>query len=128
MEAKLKHLDFIQTIISRMAQNSFLIKGWAITLVSALFALASNGSNQKFISVAAFPIVFFWILDSYYLYQERIYREVYDHARVQENSDLSLNTKQYVGFVKFLKAACSSTIILFYVAMSTTMLIVKYWI
>ena len=36
MEAKLKHLEFIQTVITRMATNSFLFEGWAITIAAGL--------------------------------------------------------------------------------------------
>jgi hypothetical protein len=36
-ENKRKHLEFIQGVITRMNTSSFLIKGWTITLVSALF-------------------------------------------------------------------------------------------
>ena len=38
---KLKHLEFIQGIITRMANNSFMLKGWAVTLVAGIFALSS---------------------------------------------------------------------------------------
>ena len=36
MESKIEHLKMIQGIITRMNTNSFQIKGWTITLVSAL--------------------------------------------------------------------------------------------
>jgi len=49
MEIKLKHLEMIQGIINRMAGNFFLLKGWCITLISALFALAANNSNPFFV-------------------------------------------------------------------------------
>lgn len=48
-EKKLKHLEFIQDMISRMAKNSFALKGWAVTLVAALFALAAKETKRKFI-------------------------------------------------------------------------------
>jgi hypothetical protein len=35
MGDKIKHLEMIQAVISRLANNSFLLKGWSITLVSA---------------------------------------------------------------------------------------------
>jgi hypothetical protein len=38
-EAWVKHLEFIQNAITRMATNSFWLKGWAVTLVAATFAL-----------------------------------------------------------------------------------------
>ena len=42
MDKKIKHLEMIQGVINRMASNSFLLKGWTVVLVSALFALAAN--------------------------------------------------------------------------------------
>lgn len=72
------HLPLIQGIINRMGNNSFLIKGWTVTLVAAIFALAATGTNQHFILVALIPIIVFWFLDSYYLKQERLYRELYN--------------------------------------------------
>jgi hypothetical protein len=34
MDAKLKHLEFIQAVISRMSTSSFIFKGWAITIAA----------------------------------------------------------------------------------------------
>jgi hypothetical protein len=127
MDNKDKHLEFIQGIINRMGQNSFLIKGWTVTLVSALFALAAKDTNQKFVIVAYFPTAVFWFLDSYYLYQERLFRKVYDHARQQTTIDYSLNTSSFdKGFVAWIDAAFSKTIVLFYGIVFITLLIVMY--
>ena len=60
-EKKLKHLEFIQNVISRMNSNSFMIKGWCVTLVSALFALAAKDSEIRFAVIAYFIIPMFWI-------------------------------------------------------------------
>ena len=46
MENKQKHLEFIQTTINRIAGNCFLLKGWAITLVAALFALSAKDAGR----------------------------------------------------------------------------------
>ena len=59
MEQKMKHLEFIQNVITRMNSNSFLIKGWAITLVSALFALAANGSNIHYVFTTDYYSIFY---------------------------------------------------------------------
>jgi hypothetical protein len=80
MEAKLKHLEMIQGVINRMAGNSFLLKGWSVTLISALFALAAKDSNQFFLYLAYFPCVTFWSLDGYFLWQERMYRKLYQEV------------------------------------------------
>lgn len=94
MTNKQKHLEFIQTVINRMASNSFLLKGWAITLVAALFALSAKDTNKAYIFIAYIPVVIFWILDGYFLSQERLYCDLYNHAREQkeEKIDFSMDT------------------------------------
>ena len=66
LESKMKHLEFIQATITRMNQNSFQIKGWMITIVSALLALYANSENVVYILVAIVPAIIFWFLDAYY--------------------------------------------------------------
>lgn len=75
---KIKHLEFIQNIITRMNSNSFTIKGWMITIVSALLALYANSSNEIFMFIAIVPAFIFWLLDAFYLTQERIFRCLYN--------------------------------------------------
>lgn len=124
-----KHLEFTQGVINRMGQNSFLIKGWAVTLVSALFALAAKDADQKFVIVAYFPAIVFWILDGYYLYQERLFRKVYDHVRQQQTVDYSLSTKNFDnGISDWASAALSKTLILFYGIIILTLLIVMFYL
>ena len=75
---KLKYLEMIQNIITRMASNSFILKGWAVTLITGTFALSSKDTNSWFFLIAYVPIIFFWFLDSYYLQMERKYRILYN--------------------------------------------------
>ena len=91
------HLPLIQGVINRMGNNSFLIKGWTVTLVAAIFALAAAGTNQKFIFIALVPIVVFWFLDSYYLKQEKLYRELYNDIATDPSkiAAFTMNTKNY---------------------------------
>ena len=94
MEKKQSHLQMIQGIVNRLSQNSFLLKGWNVVLVSALFALAANNTKLFFIYLAYFPAIAFWILDGYFLWQERLFRALYDYVRgLDENEiDFSMNT------------------------------------
>lgn len=78
MEEKIKHLEFVQNVITRMNTNSFQLKGWMITIVSALLALYANSENVSYIFVAIAPVIIFWCLDAYYLQQERKFRGLYD--------------------------------------------------
>lgn len=93
MEKKLAHLEMIQAVITRMASNSFALKGWAVTLVAGLFALSSKDANQFYYLVTYIPIVVFWYLDAYYLCQERMYRNLYEKVRKldEDQIDFSMN-------------------------------------
>jgi hypothetical protein len=77
-DEEMKHLEFIQSIITRMNANSFLLKGWSITITAALLALYAGGQNAAFIVIAIIPMVIFWFLDTYYLQQERQFRGIYN--------------------------------------------------
>ena len=108
-EKKVKHLEFIQSNIARMNQCSFQMKGWMIAIVSALLALyaasingeAGTGTNM-FIFIAIAPTFIFWVLDSYYLQQERKFRGVYndliDPEKYMKIKEFSIPLKSYNGY------------------------------
>lgn len=83
-----KHLEFVQAVIARMAGNSFLLKGWTVTLSSALFALAAKDANPLFAVIALVPAVAFWCLDAYYHRLERLYRRHFDELRSATDEQL----------------------------------------
>jgi hypothetical protein len=97
MENRQKHLEFIQGIINRLSTNSFLLKGWSVVLVSALFALSAADSRPAFIFLAYIPAIVFWGLDGFFLWQEQLYRALYDHVRVtkEEDVDFSMSTSPF---------------------------------
>jgi len=74
-EYMLKEIDIIQDIIKRIASNSFMIKGWAITLV-VIVLLLKGGRHQ--VLIAFVPLLVFWFLDTYFLRQERMYKKLYE--------------------------------------------------
>lgn len=88
-EAKQCHLGFIQSIITRMAGNSFLLRGWSITLVAAIFSLASKDADGHLVFVAYYAAILFWTLDAYYTRQERLYRRLYEKVANDEIGSLS---------------------------------------
>lgn len=90
---KIKHLELIQGVINRMASNSFKLKGWAVTLVAGVFALASKDTDKLYFLIAYIPILVFWGLDSYYLLQERLYRSLYENVRKKENNKIDFSMK-----------------------------------
>jgi hypothetical protein len=81
-EQRLKHLEFIQAMITRMAGNSMAAKSWSVALTSALVGLATaQTANPRFVILALVPPVVFWAIDGYYLYLERCYRDRFDEVR-----------------------------------------------
>jgi hypothetical protein len=77
-EYMLKEIEIIQDIIKRMASNSFMIKGWTLTLVVVTLLLKGNKHQ---VLIAFIPLLVFWFLDAYFLWQERMYRKLYDWVR-----------------------------------------------
>ena len=95
MENKIKHLEFIQSTITRMNQNSFQIKGWMITLVSALLALYASSEKVVYILIAIVPAIVFWFLDAYYLQQERRFRGVYNDVAGLSPDNSRINVREF---------------------------------
>lgn len=123
---KLKHLEFLQGAVNRMAGNLFLLKGWTITLIAALFALSAKDSNQAYVLIAYFPALVFWILDGYFLSQERRFRALYDHVRKLDESqiDFSMDTSPFKNETRnsWGGAMLSRTLVMYYGALALIML------
>lgn len=131
MECKLKHLDLIQGVINRMASNSFSLKNWTVVLVSASFALGAKFSDIKLILIAFLPASAFWILDGYFLRQERLYRKLYDFVREQKEEDInfSMNASIFAENVdSWLRTCFSSTLFIFYGLIFLPISIIAIWI
>jgi hypothetical protein len=105
-ELQLKHVEFLQAIINRLAQNSFIVKGWSVTLFAAIFAfLETQNVDPTAYMLPIIPALIFWGLDSYYLRQERLFRHLYaavaDDIRLSAITIpmLSTNTAGFVSVV-----------------------------
>jgi hypothetical protein len=117
-EILLKEIDTIQSIINRVASNSFLIKGWTITLVVGILLLENITTARIQITIAFVPLILFWLLDSYFLYQERLYRKLYEWVAENrlKNKDhlLSMKTDRFKKDISEYKVPFSRTLFLFY--------------
>ena len=94
LEAKLKHLEFIQGAIARMSNSSFLFKGWAITIAAGLSAFAATSSRDVLrvaLTGAIVSSVLFWGLDGYYLWIERRYVALYKSVAGKEPGDIDFS-------------------------------------
>jgi len=117
-ESKRKHLEFVQGVVNRLSTNSFLLKGWSVGLVSALFALASMNSNRAFLILTYLPVIMFWGLDGYCLWQERLYRRLFDiiRQRPEEETDFSMSTAAVprIRGLHWFDAVFSKTLLVFH--------------
>ncbi len=127
-ENKLKHLEFIQSVVNRMAGNSFLLRGWSVTLVAALFALAAKDANPRFVVIAYFPVLVFWVLDGYFLSQERLFRALYDKVRAlpPNEIDFSMDTSEFCrGKNTWPAAIMSRALIVLYLPLCFIIVLVR---
>ncbi|MFE2106558.1 hypothetical protein ACFXAF_11920 [Kitasatospora sp. NPDC059463] len=116
---RIKHLEFIQAVVTRLGNNSFLLKGWAMTLTAAILALSAGRLSWQIALSGIVPLLGFWFLDSYFLRQERLFRALYEDARTPKSTVemLSMNIGPYLARVTLAKAAFSQTLVLFYGAL-----------
>ena len=116
LQAKIAHLGFIQAIITRMGLNSFLLKGWSVTLVAAIFALAAKQADRRFVLLAFFPIAVFWLLDAFFLHQEKLFRSLYELVALGkvDSDQFTLDTKGIKGVPGIVSVFFSKTLRLFY--------------
>ena len=130
MQQKHAHLEMIQAIINRMATNSFHLKGWSVTLVAALFALAAKDSTPVFVYLAYFPAFAFWLLDGFFLHQEKLFRALYDHVRQlpDDQIDFSMDTKSLKNWRNsWVVSAFSKTLLIFHGAIIGTIFVVIFF-
>lgn len=125
-EPKIAHLGMIQDVITRMARNSFMLKGWVVLLIVALFGLAAGDKNAAFVHLAYVPTIVLWFLDAYYLRQERLFRGAYDRVRMlmPDEIDFSMATDPSAPNTHLLKVWCSLTLAGFYGPLALTILVV----
>ncbi len=96
-ESVIKHLEMIQGIINRLGHDSFLVKGWSMTILAAgiIFVARSEVCNDWFVLTFLIPVIGFWILDGYFLWQEKLFREVYNEVRGQENTKFAMDQMKH---------------------------------
>lgn len=117
MEAKLKHLEFIQAVIARMATNSFLFKGWAITIAAALSAFAAVDTKRALLAIALISTAMFWGLDGYYLWLEHCFVNMYKKVALMAEADIDFEMApdKTDAFKKWLQTCfCRPHLWLFY--------------
>ena len=117
IDTKVEHLKFVQAVIARMGTNSFLLKGWTVTLVAALFAFGAKEAHRALVVIAWVPVLVFTGLDAYFLWRKRLFRLL--HAKVAARpddaaADYSMDTSEFRTAETWRRALVSMTVLGFY--------------
>ncbi|MGW9165305.1 hypothetical protein ACWGPZ_28720 [Priestia megaterium] len=132
MESKIRHLEMIQSVIARMNSNSFLLKGWTVTIVVALFAFANvKDMDSNLIVLAIIPAMFFWGLDAFFVHQEWLFIKLYEYVTTQNEKDInfSMKTSPFKFQVrKWRYALLSKTILPFYLPVTFLVIVAYIWL
>lgn len=117
-------MDYIQSTISRMAANSFSLKGWNVTIVAAIVALSFKESDWRIYVSALFLNIVFWVLDAYYLRQEKLFRMLYNKvSKIKDDNkvDFSMHTSEFKKYVS--KFVCVISIAPLYLSITIILLV-----
>ena len=118
-ERIVKHLEFIQGVVNRLGSNAFLLKGWSMTVLvaGALLMVRLRPDQPLLVLTLLVPVFGFWLLDAYFLWQERLFRAEYDRVRQQDETDFAMNPVQHRDKPKHSWPATffSVTLVIFYV-------------
>ena len=127
-ENKIAHLGFIETTIERMANNSAAIKGWSMGIVAAILGVGIISGDKLtqyrwlFFVCALLMSLVMWGLDTFYLYQEKLYRNLYSLIKdkkddeVDYSMDARYKTIEKMGKkpMKYIRVLINRTIWPFY--------------
>lgn len=132
-----KEIDLIQDCVKRMANNSFLLKGWTISLVGIIIALADKKIDKIFLGIITLSItIIFWGLDTYFLRIERMYRKMYSWVIVERKKgnlsyEYDLNPYRFKKEIdSLIKVMFSCTLLSFYgvIALVIVLFLIIYFI
>lgn len=108
-EEQLKALDFIESTIVSMRDASFKCKEFAILICSAFLTIfATVNPTPKLMVLLCTPILFlFWVIDSFYLFKERQFRNEYKRIASMAEEEMKTNNpllfSAKLGFEKGFK-------------------------
>lgn len=128
-ESRIRYLEAIQRVVDRLSNISFILKGWAVSLVVGLMALAASGSNHGYVAIAYIPIVVFWFLDAYFLMMERQYRSLFkDNSNLLQPLETFSIHREKGDAIIYAKAFFSITMLLTYIPLIGATLFVMYFL
>lgn len=124
-ELRVKNLEMLQTLITRMAGYGASFKSYCITVTTGVIGFGLTLRSPALAGLALLPVFAFAVADAQYLRVERRFRSLFDAVRKQgwdemPAFDISLET---VPQPTFLSAATSWSIVWFYAPLAIVVLL-----
>ena len=86
-EMRVKHLEMLQAVISRMAGNSANVKTYCMAIAAAIIGLAATTQKPQVLWYAIPLVILLGILDGCYLRLERAFRDQFDSVRRADDAE-----------------------------------------
>lgn len=124
---KHKHLEMIQAVINRMGSNSFVFKGWSITIITGISAFVANDKNLSLILIPFIATILFWSVDAYYLMLEREFRKLYKTVAAKNEDDIDFQLKAGdTSFSNWFKTVWRPILAVFYGVILLMLVVLAY--
>jgi hypothetical protein len=125
------HLATIRSVVNRMAMGSVVLRAWSVLIVGALVTITANPVHARFVWLALFMAICFWMLDAHLLRQARLYQKVHDRVRNTSESqiDFLLDTSAVdTGADAFQNVAFSRNPSVFYGGLIVSVAIARFFL
>ncbi|WP_456739410.1 hypothetical protein [Bradyrhizobium sp. USDA 376] len=124
-ELRVKHLEMLQGLVTRMAGYGASFKSYCITVVTAVVGFALTAHKPNVIWLALLPLVAFALADAQYLRVERRFRAVFNLVRKEgwdQMPTFEINL-EHAPTHSYLSALLSWSIVGFYAPLTIGVLI-----
>lgn len=125
-ENKVKYLEMLQAVITRMNGNCFAIKNWFIVCFGGLLTLYLTKGTPVVMLIGVLIAIVFGTWDAYYLWLERKYRDKYDDARSDKAELFDMNPFNSAKEKKRRSCLLSLSMLPYWVAMVVALVLLNY--
>jgi hypothetical protein len=127
-ELRVKHLEMLQSLITRMAGYGASFKSYCITVATAVIGFAFTLHRPAIAALALLPVIAFGVADAQYLRVERRFRDVFNLVRKEgwdtlPSFDINLASTPERSF---LNAVTSWSIVWFYAPLAVGVLLAVF--
>ena len=83
-DLRVKHLEMVQAVVARMANQGATLKNYCVTLTTAVCGFAITLGRPLVALLAILPVTICALLDAQYLRLERRFRGLFDRVRLED--------------------------------------------